>query len=278
MSLSTYRIGSYGLELHDPDSIDPRGLLHIFEEPSLKHEYIIGCDPTMGLSGWNRALRSKDDAKTDNAVVSVWRRGYGRLPTTQVAEYAAPIDAIDLAGVCNFLGKLYKGSTEEEEALMCIEVYPGTGWMTQRELISKYGYSHLPPWLVSEGIVQKWQGGKYGWFSTRSTRQDLWSRGVNHLQRKMAVIRSQWLVDEMADCTPDSFLSTAGRARNGLHDDRVVAALLALWFDSEWALSNDPSERTVVDDTSIPDYQRTSISAAKMYDAWEERFSDLLEE
>ncbi len=43
----------------------------------------------------------------------------------QVAEFAAPIDAEDAAGVVNFLGRMYAGASEEDQALAIIEVQPG---------------------------------------------------------------------------------------------------------------------------------------------------------
>ena len=276
MGLGSYRVGKHHLVECDSDDIDPRGILQVYEEPNPRATYVIGCDPTFGIAGWNRHIRTKDDAKVDNAAIEVFRVG-GQYPDVQVAEWAAPLDAEGLAEICNFIGKLYAGADEDQQALMCIETYPGTGWMTQRELISRFGYTHLPPWLVENSLAMKTTH-RLGWVSNRSTRQDLWTRGVAHLTKKMAILRSPWLIEEMADCTPDSFLAASGRARNGLHDDRVVAMLIALWYANEWTLNLEPTERSVVEDSSLPEYQATDLSYDRMMEEWSDRFDRLLDD
>lgn len=278
MHLDAYRVGKYSLQVaHESQEavlIDPRGLLLVYEEPKAYHRYVIGCDPTFGISGWNRTLRTKDDARVDNAAIEIFRVGN---PDVQVAEFVAPVDAESLAPICNLLGRMYGIGEEDGQALMCIEVYPGTGWMTQRELIQKYGYSNLPPWLTESGVSQRISN-KIGWHSTRSTRQDLWSRGVGHLQKKRSVLNSQFLVEEMADCTPDSFLSVTGRARHGLHDDRVVAMLLSIWYGHEWSIAIEPTESAGLQSANAPEWQATAVSLDRMHELAEERFNELLGE
>ena len=73
---------------------DPRGILWAYEEPKLNADYVVGVDPTLGLSSWTRYSRTRDDVDTDNGAIEVIRVG---KPDVQVAEYAAPINALDLA-------------------------------------------------------------------------------------------------------------------------------------------------------------------------------------
>ena len=80
----------------------------------------------------------------------------------------------------------------------------------------------------------------------------------------------------MADCTPDSFLSMAGRARSGLHDDRVVAMLIALWFANEWSLAIEPLEKSQTDVVDAPSWQASDMSLASTMEAWDDRFAHLL--
>jgi hypothetical protein len=287
MSIDAYKVGRYGLtspgESLESILVDPRGMLLVNEEPQRNASYIIGVDPTVGISGWNRALRTKDDFRIDNAAIEVFRIG---LPNVQVAEYAAPIDAESLAPICNMLGRLYCGNHEEGQALMCIEVYPGPGWMTQRELISRFGYYHLPPWLVEGGGLTQRMTHKYGWISSRNTRSDLWTRGANHLNRKLVRMFSQWLAEEMADCTPDSFLSVTARSRgNGIHDDRVLAMMIALWFANEWTLNLEPTERTDVEEATPKNYQAMGtdedglpMTASRMAEQWSDLADRLLDD
>lgn len=276
MSVDTYRVGKYSVVPCDPDPYDPRGFLWVWEQPNARASYVVGVDPVLGIAGWNRAIRSKDDANRDNAAIEVFRIG-GTTPDIQVAEYAAPVDPYDLADIVNVIGRMYGGSHEDGQALVGIEVYPGQGIMTQRELISRYGYINLPPWRYEDTFLPK-ATSRLGWYSTRSSRQVLWARGLSHLQRKMAVLRSPWLVEEMADCTPDSFLAATGRARYGLHDDRVVACLLALWYANEWSMAFEPSENSPVETGTQPKWEASDLTVEKMYEAWEEQFSRLVDE
>ena len=140
------RVGKYSLSAAGDLDDDPRGLVHIFEEPKANANYVVACDPSYGITGWHRLARTEDDAKTDNCAVEVVRCGTKGRPDAQVAEYAAPIDAEDAAAVVNFLGRMYGGANEDSQALAIVEVQPGPGLLTQRELINRFGYSNLFIW------------------------------------------------------------------------------------------------------------------------------------
>lgn len=278
MSLSTYRIGDYHLSPCDPDLIDSRGILWVWEEPNPHGHYTISCDPTVGIPGWNRYGKTKDDTN-DNCAIEVFRhynQPDGTTRDVQVAEFAGPIDAIDAAPILNFLGKLYHGAAEEGEALVCIEVHPGPGLVTQRELVQRYGYSNIPPWRHHEGFAQKITK-DYGWWSTPATRKVLWMKGMYHFKRDYVRIQSPWLVEEMADCVYDDFIATTARARHGFKDDRVVATLINVWYSNEWSLAIEPSENAPLTITNAPDYQATDMSASRMWESADERFSQLID-
>lgn len=281
-SLTAYNVGKWGLEVTEFDRRDPRGQLLVWEPPSPRADYVVGCDPTFGIVGWNRLYRSNREEAHDNAAIEVFRRGHIgkdglKTPDVQVAEWAGPLDAEDLADVCNFVGRLYGGSHEDGQALMCIEVYPGTGWLTQRKLISNFGYNRLPPWLKEGKGFSQYNTGKFGWISNMSTRKDLWTRGASHLNRRKAVVNSSFLVEEMVDCTPDNFLSVTARAvATGRHDDRVVAALIALWFCNEWEIGADPTEPTgPAQQAEAADWQQSDVSYEDMMESWNERFAEI---
>lgn len=289
-TLTTYRVGKWGLEVERYDPVDPRGQLLVWEPPNLRADYIIGCDPTFGIVGWNRAMRSNREEQHDNAAIEVFRKGglllnkelekWEKQPDVQVAEWAGPLDAEDLADVCNFIGRMYAGRNEDGQALMCIEVYPGTGWMTQRNLISKFGYTNLPPWLKEGKGFSQYNTGRFGWNSNASTRKDLWTRGSAHLNKHRAILHSPHLVEEMVDCTPDNFLAVTGKAVvSGRHDDRVVAALIALWFCNEWEVGAEPSEPTgPAQQAEVPDWQLDpGVSYEDMMESWNSRVLDLQE-
>jgi hypothetical protein len=283
-SLTTYQIGKHGLEVEVMDDGDPRGLFLVWEPPQATCNYVVSSDPTMGIQGWNRALRSDRDAKHDNAAVEVWRVGSfkdgEKQPDVQVAEWAGPLDAEDLAYILNFIGRLYGGNHEDQQALMAIEVWPGPGWLTQRVMHDQLGYTRFPPWLKEGRQMTQWDTGHMGWRSSASTRRDLWIRSGGHIRRRRAVIHSKWFVEEMVACTPDNFLSlTAQASRVGFNnvgnDDRVVAGLIGLWFCNEWIIGQEPTEPTPVQKTDAPDWQLSAVSFEEMMQSWDERVREL---
>lgn len=295
-SLTTYRVGKYGLEVTPYDPHDVRGLLQVWEPPNNHSDYSLGVDPTVGVLGWTRSTRTEEDWKHDNAAVEVYRVGTLReeetksadgkplrqlvkSPDVQVAEWVGPIDAQDLAYITNFLGRMYGGSHEDGQALATIEVYPGPGWLTQREMKDKFGYSRFLPWLQEgKNMIQR-DTGKRGWISNQHTRRDLWVRSGGHIKRRKAILRSKWLVEEMVACTPDNFIGLTARAarlgKSQLNDDRVVATMLALWAANEWQIGQEPTEPSKLENVAAPDWQLSPLTAEDMSAIWDERMQEL---
>jgi hypothetical protein len=276
-TLTTWRIGKQGLIPEPFDRADPRGLLLAWEPPIESEDYCMGVDPTVGVMGWTRMLRTDEDYKHDNAAVEVFRVGRWKngekSPDVQVAEWAGPVDAeADLPAICNFIGRLYGGSHEDRQALAVIEVSPGPGWMTQRVMHSQLGYERFLPWLVEGRHMSLRDTGKKGWFSNQATRRDLWTRSGGHIKKRKAVIRSKYLLEEMKLCTPDNFIALTAAAtrlgRSGLNDDRVVAAMLALWSANEWQIGADATEPTPVVNTAEIDLQNSDASYEQMMERW----------
>ena|ERR1035438_3592443 len=268
------QVGKYALKGIECSDDDPRGIVHIWEPPRENSAYVVSCDPSYGLAGWQRELRTEDDEKTDNCAIEVIRCGGGRAPDVQVAEYAAPIDAEDAAGVVNFLGRMYGGKSEDEQALAIIEVQPGPGLLTQRELINHFGYSNLFVWQHLDQMVMK-PTVSYGWFSSRQSRQALWIRGTRHINQKKIILNSPYLIEEMTDCVLDNFLSFTARAQWGAHDDRIVALLMSIWAANEWNFENAPEEAAQAQDLKLPDYQRSDVSYEDIEHDFNERLARL---
>lgn len=253
---------------------DPRGIIWVWEMPKATASYIVACDPSYGIAGWDRALRTREDERTDNCAIQVIRCGH---PDVQVAEYAAPIDAEDAAAVVNFLGRMYGGSNDEGEALAIIEVHPGPGLLTQRELINHFGYTNLFLWEHLDKIVTS-QTPYYGWYSSRQSRQMLWIRGTRHINQNKVVVNSPWLVEEMTDLVQDNFLSFTARAQYGNHDDRMVAFLLAIWAANRWSFENAPEEAAKPELVGGADYQATDCTYEDMLSSWDDKLSSLMGE
>ncbi len=266
---------------------DPRGVFLIWEPPKKTSKYILGADSSEGITGWSRGTRTDDDYKTDNGVVQVFevdgarellwdekaekdedkrnpgQRGNKRIPLidkhtrqqavhlrdVQVAEFAAPCDAVELARVANVIGRVYRG-TEEDEAELIWEAYPGCGMLMTQELL-RIGYSNLWHW---EYITDQAEDtNRLGWRSGRESMKLLWYRTRRHLMQRNVIVRSKWLLDEMAGAEIDMNKMRA-RASYGNHDDRLWSAAFALWAAHDWRYSEDPQD--VVTDSPPPcDYQ-----------------------
>lgn len=265
------KIGRYHIDPTEVADDDPRGVCYIWEPPRATANYVVSCDPSYGLAGWHRSLRTEEDEKTDNCAIQVVRVG---KPDIQVAEYAAPIDAEDAAAVVNFLGRMYGGANEDGQAHVIIEIHPGPGLLTQRELINTFGYSNLFVWQYLDSMAVK-QTQSYGWQSSRQSRQMLWIRGTRHINKGGIILHSPWLVEEMTDLVLDNFLSFTARAQWGSHDDRVVALLMAVWAANEWSFDNAPEEAAKPEVMGRADYQACDVSYDDMMNDWNERFASL---
>lgn len=273
-----YTIGRKSLELApDIADDDPRGLVCIFEPPSPRETYVMGIDPTVGIVGWNRELRTRDDYRTDNGAIVVIAVGRNGKPDRQVAEYAAPIDPEDLADVADCLGRLYAGNDENGECLCIIEVYPGPGLLTQRKMINHLGYSNMFVWKYLDSLAAR-PTQSLGWQSSPKSVRDLWIRGTRHITKGLITIRSPFLAEELSDCEADQLKMTA-KASFGSHDDRARAALMAIWAAHDWSYQVElDTPVTVSEGNQNRNWQSSDISYDKMKEAWEERWDQLSEE
>lgn len=255
---------------------DPRGVLWMWEPPRPGQEYVMGIDPTVGIPGWDRSMRLEDDESVDNAAIQIIRVGASGKPDVQVAEYAAPIDPYDLADVANMCGRMYGGSDEDGQALCIIEVFPGPGLSTQRKLLEVYGYTRHFVWKHLDRAQLHYTTG-LGWYSTAKSVRDLWILGTRHVEKDLIEINSPWLAEEMADCENDP-VKMRGKAVYGRHDDRVSAMLMALWAAHDWTGQVDVVQTQEVSTVKQPDWQRSDVTAEKMWEQWDEQVESWLDE
>jgi hypothetical protein len=265
-------------DLRDEFIVDPRGLVWIWEPPVPSATYVLSADPTKGIPGWCRSLRSQDDHRTDNAAVQVLRKGDGtsKHPDRQVAEYAAPIDPFDLAPVLNILGRMYGGSQEDGQALCIIEVWPGPGLQTQRTLLESYGYTNFFIWKYLDRAGLKYTT-SLGWNSTTRSVRDLWILGTHHIEAGYVALNSPWLIDEMTDCENDP-VKMRGKSVYGRHDDRVSALLMGLWVANDWTGQVENLPTVAVDSTTEPNWQASDLSAEDMMTRMDELFEESLDQ
>lgn len=264
------------LPLADLDH-DPRGVVWMYEEPSSRATYVMGIDPTVGITTWHRSLRTRDDLKTDNGAIEIIRVGRNGAPDVQVCEYAAPIDPEDLADVANALGRLYAGNDENEQCLCIIEVYPGPGLLTLRKMINHYGYTNHFLWKYLDSMSTR-PTNSLGWTASPKSVRDLWIRGSRHINRGNIVIYSDHFVEEMVDAEQDNLKMTA-KAIYGRHDDRLRALLMAIWAAHDWSMQIETDSQSRVE-SGVPaaSWQSSDMSSERMYEAWETRFEELSED
>lgn len=271
--------GRHTLERHTASEYDsdPRGVVWMYEPPETRATYVMGIDPTVGITNWDRALRTQDDFKTDNGAIEILRVGRHGQPDVQVCEYAAPIDPEDLADVANALGRLYCGQDENEQCLCIIEVYPGPGLLTLRKMINQYGYTNMFIWKYLDSYTTK-PTNSLGWTASPKSVRDLWIRGSRHINRGGVRIYSEHFCAEMVDAEQDPIKMTA-KAAYGAHDDRLRALLMAIWAAHDWSAQIETESASRVE-AGVPaaHWQASDMSTERMYEAWEERFSEISDE
>ena len=216
---------------------DPRGVIWLWEQPLTNRAYYCGADPSGGIPGWNRAMRQKDDIKTDNGVVEVYRKELSARKAVQVAEFAAPVDAEDLAKWIWVLSKLFVGNCEMDECPTIVE-NNNTGLLTVRKLVGEYGHTNLYRTRAIDGEVPKFTN-SLGWNSSPSTVPILHARSKGVIERGDVEIRSVWLAKELSDAIVQTY-ADGERARfhvpagAGRHDDRMAASFFDWWQLWDW--------------------------------------------
>ncbi len=288
-------ISHYTSETWDEIERDPRGLLLMWHAPKHGAKYIMGLDPTQGITGWNRGNRVKGDHKTDNGAILIFQvdgvvepiykeiqnpsgPGTVQVPVLdektkrpvllyrdlQVAEYAAPCDAVEIARITNILGRVFCGD-EEEQCELIWEAWPGPGILTTQELI-RLGYGNLWMWEYITSAAE--ETNMMGWRSSRESQKLLWYRSRRHLMGRQAVIRSKFLLSEYANAEIDVDKMRA-RASYGYHDDRFQAANMCFWGGHKWTYDVETTEEKV-SETAIMDYQRyaPSLDDYESYSDW----------
>jgi hypothetical protein len=254
---------------------DPRGLVLMWEPVMPGAQYIAGVDASEGITGWSRATRIDGDDKTDNGVVEIFRvdgdfdllfktvngvkipdidpktkRQRRQYKDVQVAEFAAPCDAVEIARVANVLGRIYSGG-EDDACQLIWEAWPGAGLLTTQELI-RLGYPNLWMWEYIDREAQ--ETNSPGWRSTSTSQRLLWYRARRHLMKRSTVIRSKWLLEEYSNAEID-LTKMRARAAYGYHDDRMMAANLCFWAGHRWSYMQ-PVEDQVTTTPEPIDFQR----------------------
>lgn len=253
---------------HRRRQIDPRGLLLVWKKPDPYSTYYMGIDPTRGITGWNRNVRLQQDKNIDNGVIEVLKLGRRGQPDEQVAEYAAPVDTLDLARVGAKIGRMYSG-TSERGCLAIIET-TGVGVTTQEEMLRRYNYYNMFVWEKLGGTAVQ-RTTVYGWQATRDSNLALFLKCHRHVDQDRVKINSPWLADEMADATSD-WVTAQVRAKWGAHDDRLRAFFLSIWAAHSWSYAEDDARDLERAGEKQVNLAATDLSAEEMGDLLDEEF------
>lgn len=204
----------------------------------------------------------------------------------QVAEYAAPIPPEDLALYAAALGRLYSGDSAYEEALMIVESN-NHGPVTINEVQNTFGYANLYFTTdISTGLAKPLK--RIGWNSGPTTVPVLHARSRRIVVKGDALIRSRWMVQELADAVEISVMTPAGpRTRfhvppgAGRHDDRMSAAFFALWALFGWNEVDDltsASSDTRNPPAALPEYAARAVTAGTQQEKWNEAIGEIVAE
>jgi hypothetical protein len=201
--------------------------LIIWEYPSAYNVYVIGADPTMAAN-----------PDSDNAVISVWRCEEDKI--VQVAELVDnQIPPQIFARYILLLGGLYNG------AYVNLEV-TGPGQSTLKE----FDYLKAQGWVpdvvmddITKEVLQNniryirdylyYRADSFRrsflrhWKTTPDLKVDLMQMFRGCVNEKKTVIRSKELLKEMAKVVKNGSII---EAEKGFHDDRVIAAALAVEY------------------------------------------------
>ena len=299
--VSDNSVEEYLAETAEEIDRDPRGLLLMFHPPEPTAKYVMGMDSAEGITGWTRGTRTKGDHKTDNGAIEVfkvdgvkelvWKEEDGKKipdidPATkeqrilyrdlQVAEWAGPCDAVEIARYANVIGRIYKGDAEDQCELIW-ESWPGSGLLTTQELL-RLDYGNLWHWEYIDSVAE--ETNRLGWRSTRESQKILWYRARRHLMNRKAVIRSKHLLAEYSNAEIDMEKMRA-RAAYGYHDDRFQAANMCFWCGHKWTYNEDSSHEDVRTTPLPVDFQRYAPGLDELgnrtgptYQEWKSTYCD----
>lgn len=242
---------------------DPRGILWMWELPNPAANYRLGCDPSHGLTGWNRYARTKEDRKTNNGAIEVFR--FSGETAYQVAEFASPNDAFEIGYIINVIGRLFAGR-EQDQCECILETYPGPGSMTLRQLV-ECGYTNLWKW-ARYADLQPGQTDTVGWSASNKSNRDLWTKASREIILGKVTVRSPFLVEEYADARFNVQKGYAENPNNNKgHGDRVRAANMALWAGFGWSMGVERTAEPVSDSREV-NWAATDASYDQIMDEW----------
>lgn len=212
-------------------NFDPTNKLCLWEMPQEGEEYEISIDTGYGVG-------------EDRSVIQVGRRGTPERADAQVGEWAsADAGALDLWPIVLAVGRLFTGVAHDGRVLeprITVEL-AANGEALQAELRKRgwrnfYIRNRLATAVRSESIINP----QLGWVTSHQSRQRLIDHLIKVVRDNLVEIRSQWLVDELADLqrSEKNFKIEAAR---GAHDDRLMSFAIMSYVMYDLDLRGEPS-------------------------------------
>jgi hypothetical protein len=228
---------------------DEEHALRIWEWPKTGCEYVLGGDVSEGIG-------------EDYSVGWINRIGRGLNPDVHVATYRTNrVAPADLAGVFNFLGRMYN------TALMSIEYnYPTTADLVLRY----YNYPNIFRWKHYDNINPS--SNKFHWMTQYNTKPRLWQMAVRRLRAHLWVVRDPIFYDEMGTFQKEEADSRSASAERGSHDDTIIAALIGLFTSHDLDWDENAPEFTPTSDsgqTGMIQTKSWAMTCARCDHAWE---------
>lgn len=192
------------------DNFSPHGWLLLWEGPRSGEEYAIGIDCSEGIG-------------QDSTVISVVKRGAPGSPDEQVGEWshnrASGLDAWSVALALSVWYSCGGGSTVTvvpelaKDGPALVNEMKKRGWRRwhQRRSWTKLGASSLTQQI--------------GWQTTATSRPRLVGHLIQAVRDDFLMVRNRWLLSELEDLEDHN---GKVEARDGAHDDRVIATALAV--------------------------------------------------
>lgn len=196
--------------------------LLIWEPPRRGKKYTIGVDVSSGMA-------------QDRSVIDVTRVGDLQEGEEQVAQFVTfNIEPLDLAYIVDPIGRFYQSRTDQQPALLAIELN-GFGLGMHSEIKRHIGYSNLFIWQVEDAVLdQSRYTTRDGWWTTPRSRALALQRYFRGLKSVDPItghpdykINSPHSIKELAD------FKSAGALWEGEgdpYDDCIMAGAISLYI------------------------------------------------
>lgn len=202
------------------------GKLLIWEPPLSTELYVLSADIGDGLG-------------LDRSVCDITRVGTLARPEEQVAQFvSAEVDPIDFAAILDVIGRLYRGS-DNQEALAAIECN-NHGLATQSELQRHLGYDNLFIWQYEDAAdPQRRFSTRVGWYTTQRTRPIILTRYIKKVKsvdpntgRADYQINSPFTLEELRDFQVPpggaAWQAEADPTAEDAHDDCIMSGAIGV--------------------------------------------------